>query len=137
MQRTEEQKERYLRGVELCYICNEEKSLDAFPRAPRNWTGYSRACKVCWQKRQTAHRRLKKTGWTQEEYDVAFEEQKGLCAICKLPDERGDLAADHCHTVGTKRGLLCRSCNQGLGSFKDDPELLLSAAQYLMEKDAS
>jgi hypothetical protein len=29
------------------------------------------------------------------------------------------------------RGLLCYNCNVGLGHFRDDPNLLLSAVEYL------
>ena len=38
---------------------------------------------------------------------------------------------DHCHETGEFRGFLCNNCNQGLGKFKDDPEILLNAIAYL------
>lgn len=41
------------------------------------------------------------------------------------------LSIDHCHETGAFRGLLCSECNFGLGKFKDDPELLLAAVEYL------
>jgi hypothetical protein len=44
-----------------------------------------------------------------------------------------ELAIDHCHKTGKIRGLLCKNCNQGLGQFKDNIDLLLSAAKYLYE----
>jgi hypothetical protein len=43
------------------------------------------------------------------------------------------LVIDHDHTTGEVRGLLCPTCNAGLGHFKDSPELLLKAALYLQK----
>jgi hypothetical protein len=61
---------------------------------------------------------------TQETYDRILAAQDGGCAICgALPAVR-DLAVDHDHKTGAVRGLLCMSCNTGLGHFHDDPELL-------------
>ena len=55
------------------------------------------------------------------------------CVICSryLP-EKGDLVMDHCHKTGQVRGLLCKWCNAGLGNFKDNPEFLKAAAEYLL-----
>lgn len=74
-----------------------------------------------------------------DEYNKMFEEQKGLCAICNLPESRrsrkGDsicrLTIDHCHASEKVRGLLCHDCNTGLGKFKDNQDLLLNALAYL------
>jgi hypothetical protein len=38
---------------------------------------------------------------------------------------------DHDHAGGHLRGLLCLSCNQALGHFRDDPALLRRAAEYV------
>lgn len=60
-----------------------------------------------------------------------------MCAICKEPQSvllKGELkrlAVDHCHKTKKIRGLLCDNCNKGLGLFKDKPELLNSASEYL------
>jgi hypothetical protein len=61
-----------------------------------------------------------------------FEEQNGCCAICKEPESRDrELALDHCHDTGEIRGLLCSACNTGIGLFKDSPERLVAASEYL------
>lgn len=38
---------------------------------------------------------------------------------------------DHCHKTGKVRGLLCKTCNTGIGHLKDDPNILRSAINYL------
>ncbi len=76
-------------------------------------------------------------GITIEEYNEIFGHQGGVCAICNKPEVaviRGktlSLAVDHCHDSGKIRGLLCSKCNQGLGSFKDNPTRLAAAITYL------
>lgn len=78
----------------------------------------------------TAYNRLKKTGVSPEAYESMLEKQQGLCAICRLTCTRA-LAADHNHTTGVFRGLLCNNCNRGLGHFKDNIENLEAALSYL------
>jgi hypothetical protein len=71
-------------------------------------------------------------GISADEADAMLESQGGGCAICGARPERlASLHLDHDHEGGHVRGFLCLSCNQGLGQFRDDPELLLAAAKYL------
>jgi hypothetical protein len=51
-----------------------------------------------------------------------------ICGTIALP--RG---IDHDHTTGVLRGVLCGSCNRGIGMFKDSSGLLVDAARYLVE----
>lgn len=76
-----------------------------------------------------------------KEYDRRFEEQGGLCAICRKPEiqvwRKGaikviKLTKDHDHKTGEWRGLLCRKCNMALGLLGDDAGLLLRAAEYVV-----
>jgi hypothetical protein len=67
--------------------------------------------------------------------------QEGRCAICSLSEtsrDRNDkikvLSVDHCHVTGKIRGLLCHSCNVGLGLFKDNIDTIQNAILYLKEK---
>lgn len=73
-----------------------------------------------------------------ETLDQMFEDQNHECAICHthvsdVPHKSfgNPLVVDHSHDTGEVRGLLCPTCNSGLGHFKDDPELLTEAANYL------
>lgn len=112
-----------------------------------------RCCKICKAKtakirrdlvvgdaRAKAFRKsnLRKTGWTIDLFNASMEEQQGLCAICGkvLTLQKrtgGDRAcADHEHTAPPKpRGILCGSCNMGLGIFQDSALILENAITYL------
>jgi hypothetical protein len=68
---------------------------------------------------------------TTEEYDSLLEAQEGSCAICTVPFELTRAHVDHDHTTGHVRGLLCGSCNRGLGLLRDDKHLLARAIVYL------
>jgi len=57
---------------------------------------------------------------------------RGSCDICGSLTRR--LYVDHCHATGSVRGLLCTSCNLGLGLFKDRPGILRVAAAYIEGK---
>ena len=73
---------------------------------------------------------LKKYGLTVEDYRALQVKQDGACAICgaKLGSA---LCVDHCHACGMVRGLLCLSCNTGLGHYRDDRRRLHAAVAYL------
>jgi hypothetical protein len=69
---------------------------------------------------------------TSIEYNTMLEKQNNVCAICGNTCSKS-LAVDHCHTTGRIRGLLCNNCNRGLGHFKDNPNYLQKAIEYLKE----
>lgn len=83
---------------------------------------------------------LKRThGISLELYEVMFAVRDGRCDICGEHEHRRrngvvmSLCVDHDHKTGRRRGLLCNSCNRGLGLFADDPDRLRVAASYLEE----
>jgi len=57
------------------------------------------------------------------------KEQQSKCLICGQISKH--LVADHDHTSGIFRGMLCSRCNLGLGHFSDKITTLISAAKYL------
>jgi len=91
------------------------------------------------QKQRYKNRDLKRQGWTLEMVESTSVEQGGRCMICRQTPKpkspkggTGGLCADHAHTVPPKpRALLCHNCNAGLGQFRESPELLRAAAEYL------
>ena len=77
-------------------------------------------------------------GISTAEYHELAAKQDYKCAICGKQEIVNDayknvkpLSVDHCHSKGHVRGLLCNSCNIGLGMFKDNIESLKQAIKYL------
>jgi hypothetical protein len=79
-------------------------------------------------------RTLRTYGLTQEEWDRLIALQGNACAVCKTtqPGGRGERwHIDHDHVTGQVRGLLCQLCNVGIGNLRDDPQIIMAAAQYV------
>jgi hypothetical protein len=76
---------------------------------------------------------LAKYGLDEEGYDALLQQQRGGCAICGVKDNgrNANFVIDHDHITGRVRALLCTQCNAGLGNYRDNPDLMLRAAQYL------
>ena len=127
--------------VRPCPVCGEEFSVT-------NHTRHVRACETRAKHQALAGRSLasikmmriclRQYGLTLEGYFDLLQKQRGGCAICGSPGGPDDkrLHVDHCHETGGVRGLLCSPCNVTLGMFRDDPERLRAAADYLETTDA-
>ena len=69
---------------------------------------------------------------SKEEAVELVEKACGKCQICGgFLSKDNPPHIDHNHKTGTIRGVLCRCCNSGLGLFKDSPDLLRAAIEYL------
>jgi len=75
------------------------------------------------------------------EYQRLYEFQGGVCWICRRAKGLArKLAVDHDHKCCPKpptcgkctRGLVCSVDNKLLGHFRDDPQALMRAAEYLV-----
>ena len=79
-------------------------------------------------------KRIKRVyGLDPNEYKVLLEMSDGKCWICakeKKEDGRA-LHIDHSHKTLEVRGILCWQCNKGIQLFRDNPEFLRNAADYL------
>lgn len=85
--------------------------------------------------RNERRRTLRRYGITEADWTRMLAEQNGVCAICgtdtPCPRTGKTWHIDHCHETGIVRGLLCNSCNRGIGQLGDDPDRLEAAARYL------
>lgn len=136
-----------------CTGCGETRPISEFYWTRRRNGDLARhsKCKICrrsqfssWAKTARG-RAVKREGILRREYGISEEDfermslaQGGVCAICREPEKKlywqGTplrLCVDHDHSTGVPRALLCSGCNVGLGSFRDNPELLMKAAEYL------
>lgn len=137
-----------MKALRKCRTCGleakTEEDLTLFRVSAKSKFSRDNHCKDChrsegrdyWKTGNGRDKRLKKYGITAEEYNKMFKKQKGRCKICgihptEMTDTKEFLSVDHCHTTGEVRGLLCDSCNLGLGKFYDNIELLENAITYL------
>jgi hypothetical protein len=118
-----------------CPACTEQLTRAKIDRAAaaRRTGGHLEAVAKARQKKYN----LLRYNLTVQEFEAMLTAQDGRCALCgSTPPSNGKLAlarlhVDHDHITGKNRGLLCTSCNNGLGRFKDDPALLRAAADYI------
>ena len=59
------------------------------------------------------------------------EKQNHKCAICENSFLNFKICVDHNHKTNKVRQLLCSQCNFGLGHFRENPQFLLNAVDYL------
>ena len=106
---------------------NQSRLADLYRDEPRRYLNY---------------RYQGRYGISLDDYERMLSEQGGACAICRTAPNGVRLAVDHDHSCcPTKsrscgrcvRGLLCGTCNRGLGYFRDDPKLIAAALKYLTD----
>ena len=92
------------------------------------------------QRKARAYQLKRKFDLDATEYERLLGLQEGRCAICGENEtgrkDRFVFSVDHDHKTGKIRGLLCRGCNTGIGNLRDDPEILLRAAEYLRKNSS-
>lgn len=130
-----------------CTKCNKLKPFDLFNTSKNTKDRKHAWCKQCQSRyakqrynyssdKQRGLSLKRKYGITIEEYNWILEKQENRCALCGTDVVGGNcqhFCVDHNHETGEVRGLLCLSCNTGLGNLKDSPKLLQRAIQYLEE----
>jgi hypothetical protein len=113
---TAENTHRDSRGTRSCKQCRAEHQRDWAKRNPKSVknTSLKRKYRI-----------------SLDEYQEMFEGQSGICAISGLPSDGKMLAVDHNHVTGSVRQLLHNDINVALGLFRENPEWLRRAADYI------
>ena len=113
----------------VCGDCSTEKQAADFAPAALGAGGLHSYCRVC-----KALRAIRST-YRVDPSKVLFiwQSQGRACAICRkdLEFPSKTFHVDHDHATGRVRGVLCSSCNRGIGYLQENPEILRRAAEYL------
>ena len=108
----------------VCTTCGQDKPFSEFwqkSETKKDGTrSYRPSCKECEIKKKL-----------QKYHQGGGKEEQKKRSFRALP--HGRLFVDHCHNTGKYRGLLCVTCNTGLGAFKDNVDLMQKAIEYLNE----
>ena len=134
--------------MKACLRCGVVKPLGNFFHNSWRPDGLTAYCKPCvskvsreWGRRHPeklrAYTLKRKYGLSIEGFLELVEQQGGRCAVCvrKFAHVK-DGHVDHDHRSGKVRGVLCGSCNRGLGLFGDNRFVLTEAAAYLENFEA-
>lgn len=145
-----------LPAFKTCARCKQERTRAEFG-VNRSKTGDSYVlasyCRPCANAKARRYRkyvepRVRKARWEQKlllkygldavSFEGLLEEQSGACKLCGAvagrvtkDGRRFRLFVDHDHQTGAVRGLLCSTCNAGLGHLGDTIEGLERALRYL------
>lgn len=113
----------------LCKTCSKARAKRRYHACEETRTG---------TKLRNRKKLCERYGITWEQFGAMFDRQGGGCAICDKPlalfvphRDAHSACIDHCHTTKQVRGVLCRSCNVGIGGLQDSPALMARAAQYV------
>jgi len=128
-----------------CKFCNEIKPIELFSIKRGKPSSKCKEChskyyKEYWARPGTKEKHMQRIndnrwkyryshlGLSAEDVKRLFEKANWQCQICH---KKTSLCVDHDHITGKVRGILCTSCNTGLGRFNDNIDGLQKAIDYL------
>ena len=115
-------------GFRWCPGCEQAVAHEDFSRNARQASGFGSLCRACNRRSSGDAYWKRQYGLSRTDVATMRTEQGDACAIC---GDVGPGHLDHDHDTGAVRALLCHRCNLGLGHFRDDPDVLRAAAEYV------
>lgn len=133
--------------MRACAKCGEIKSEESFRFHSKNSAGKTyrkNTCEDCSRAYDRDAKRRQKYGVSPSEFQSMIDSQDAKCAICATgnPGGTGAWCIDHDHSCcpGKKscgkcvRALLCADCNKGIGLLRDDVDIIMAAAAYVLQR---
>ena len=118
-----------------CTKCDAVKEARYFTIAYATRDGLSHRCKECVSAVCTKSNKRRKYGMDDSAIIAMLASQGNGCPICLKPivfgERKNNFHIDHDHQTGEVRGILCETCNPGLGKFDDDPARVAMGIEYL------
>jgi hypothetical protein len=100
--------------TDLCFDCGVNKREQ----------GRSSLCRPCAMMRSKEYYR---STFRWSKYGLSGPIEMVECEIC---GDKDDLVIDHCHETNAYRGVLCRTCNMGIGHLKENKDVIRKALEY-------
>ena len=113
--------------TQICNTCLIEKPLGMFEKTGKK-ENRRKTCRKCRNKRPRDKLKIRSC---KERLKYGITRDKIGPNICMICTSTKHICIDHCHDTGAVRGLLCRSCNLGLGMLGDNISGLQLAVKYL------
>lgn len=130
----------------VCSTCKADLPVMAFHREGKKTSECTECCQTrrrnryhadgAYRQQRLDAERRRKTGWSSGLFEEMWQRQGGRCAICQEAMEKSgsssrSVQADHDHTTGKMRALLCAGCNKGLGHFRESIPFMTAAIDYI------
>ena len=130
--------------MKKCSKCKKVKELSEYTNCKSGKFCVHHYCKKCHSQqrkdtynynRSRLQQIMYKYKLSESDLNNMYVEQNWNCKICNIQYkdvlQRKTLYIDHCHKTGKVRGLLCVKCNNLLGIWDDNIDILKSAIKYL------